>query len=147
MGLVEINFSFGKVNYKRIGSPKRTKTKTSAEQITYSLNQNPDRLISENELLKKENAYLQSEQDILKKVRRVFDNALVKSLWSRLKINLEISKGGYENLVILRTILFEFIEGYRAANRNNKLRLHSNLICEFLADFETQLFKKNSNKI
>jgi len=44
-------------------SQMKTKTKTSEEQTTYSL-----RLISENELLKKENARLQSERDILKKV-------------------------------------------------------------------------------
>ena len=41
----------------------KTKTKTSEEQTTYSL-----KLISENELLKKENARLQSERDNLKKV-------------------------------------------------------------------------------
>ena len=44
-------------------SKSQMKTKTSEEQTTYSL-----RLISENELLKKENARLQSERDILKKV-------------------------------------------------------------------------------
>ena len=44
-------------------SQMKTKTKTSEEQTTYSL-----RIISENELLKKENARLQSERDILKKV-------------------------------------------------------------------------------
>jgi len=46
----------------------KTKTKTSEDQTAYSLNRNADRLISENELLKKENARLQSERDILKKV-------------------------------------------------------------------------------
>ena len=48
-------------------SQMKTKTKTSEEQTTYSLNRNADQLISENELLKKENARLQSERDILKK--------------------------------------------------------------------------------
>ena len=48
-------------------SQMKTKTKTSEEQTAYSLNRNADRLISENELLKKENARLQSERDILKK--------------------------------------------------------------------------------
>lgn len=48
--------------------PNENKAKTSEEQTTYSLNRNADRLISENESLKKENARLQSEQDILKKV-------------------------------------------------------------------------------
>ena len=49
-------------------SQMKTKTKTPEEQTTYSLNRNTDRLISENELLKKENLRLQSERDILKKV-------------------------------------------------------------------------------
>jgi transposase len=49
-------------------SQMKTKTKTSEEQTTYSLNRNADRLISENEQLKKENTRLQSERDILKKV-------------------------------------------------------------------------------
>jgi transposase-like protein len=39
------------------------KTKTSEEQTTYSL-----KLISENELLKKENIRLQSQRDILKSI-------------------------------------------------------------------------------
>ncbi|MBC7410136.1 MAG: hypothetical protein H7339_17270 [Arcicella sp.] len=41
----------------------KTKTKTSEEQTTYSLNWNADRLISENELLKKENLRLQSGRE------------------------------------------------------------------------------------
>ncbi len=49
-------------------SQMKTKTKISEEQTTYSLNRNADRLISENEKLKKENTRLQSERDILKKV-------------------------------------------------------------------------------
>ena len=53
-------------------SQMKTKTKTSEEQITYSLNRNADRLISENELLRKENFRLQSERDILKKFRQAF---------------------------------------------------------------------------
>ncbi|MES2520625.1 MAG: integrase core domain-containing protein, partial [Bacteroidota bacterium] len=65
-----------------------------------------------------------------------YDNAFVESLWSRLKTELEMPKGGYENLVILRSILFEFIEEYRAANRYNRQRLHSSLNYEFPADFE-----------
>ena len=54
--------------YLKNKSQMKTKTKTSEEQTAYSLNRNADRLISENELLKKENARLQSERDILKKV-------------------------------------------------------------------------------
>lgn len=46
------------------------KTKTSEEQTTYSL-----KLISENELLKKENARLQSERDILKKALVLFSTS------------------------------------------------------------------------
>jgi transposase InsO family protein len=65
-----------------------------------------------------------------------YDNAFTESLWSRLKTALEIPKGGYENLVILRSILFEFIEVYRATNRYNRQRLHSSLNYEFPADFE-----------
>jgi len=48
-------------------SQMKTKTKTSEEQTTYSL-----KLVSENELLKKENARLQSERDILKNARQAF---------------------------------------------------------------------------
>ena len=48
-------------------SQMKTKTKTSEEQTTYSL-----KLISENELLRKENLRLQSERDILKKFRQAF---------------------------------------------------------------------------
>jgi len=56
-------------------SKMKTKTKTSEEQTTYSLNRNADRLISENELLKKENARLQSERDILKKALVLFSTS------------------------------------------------------------------------
>ena len=51
------------------------KTKTSEEQTTYSLNRNADQLISENELLKKENIRLQSERDILKKALVLFSTS------------------------------------------------------------------------
>ena len=76
-----------------------------------------------------------------------YDNAFAESLWSRLKTELEMPKGGYENLQILRSILFEFIEGYRAANRYNRQRLHSSLNYEFPADFEIQWFEKNSETV
>ena len=56
-------------------------------------------------------------------------------------------KGGYENLQVLRSILFEFIEGYRVANRYNRQRLHSSLNYEFPAEFETQWFEKNTEKV
>ena len=71
-----------------------------------------------------------------------YDNAFAESLWSRLKTELEMPKAGYENLVILRSILFEFIEGYY-----NRQRLHSSLNYEFPADFETQWFEKNDKKM
>jgi transposase len=51
-------------------SQMKTKTKTSEEQTTYSL-----KLISENELLKKKNARLQSERDILKKALVLFSTS------------------------------------------------------------------------
>lgn len=51
-----------------------------------------------------------------------YDNAFAESLCSRLKTELEMPKGGYENLTILRSVLFEFIEGYY-----NRQRLHSSL--------------------
>jgi transposase len=51
-------------------SQMKTKTKTSEEQTTYSL-----KLVSENELLKKENARLQSERDILKKALVLFSTS------------------------------------------------------------------------
>ena len=68
-----------------------------------------------------------------------YDNAFAESLWSRLKTELEMPKSGYENLTILRSILFEFIEGYY-----NRQRLHSSLNYEFPVDFEIQWFEKNS---
>jgi putative transposase len=66
-----------------------------------------------------------------------YDNAFAESLWSRLKTELEIPKGGYENIVILRSILFEFIEGYY-----NRQRLHSSLNYEFPADFVRKISQK-----
>ena len=67
LGLVEMSSADARYTWKS-KSHMKTKTKTSEEQTSYSLNRNADRLISENELLKKENARLQSERDILKKV-------------------------------------------------------------------------------
>ena len=71
-----------------------------------------------------------------------YDNAFAESLWSRLKTELEMPKVGYENVTILRSILFEFIEGYY-----NRQRLHSSLNYEFPADFEIQWFEKNSETV
>jgi putative transposase len=49
-----------------------------------------------------------------------YDNANAESLWSRLKAELDMPKGGYESLEKLRSILFEYIDGYY-----NIRRLHS----------------------
>ena len=70
-----------------------------------------------------------------------YDNAFAESLWSRLKQNWKCPRG-YENLTILRSILFEFIKGYY-----NRQRLHSSLNYEFPAEFETQWFEKNNEKV
>lgn len=51
-----------------------------------------------------------------------YDNANAESLWSRLKAELDMPKGGYENLEMLRSTLFEYIDGYY-----NIRRLHSGL--------------------
>lgn len=51
-----------------------------------------------------------------------YDNANAESLWSRLKTELEMPKDGYENIQELRTVLFEYIEGYY-----NPKRLHSSI--------------------
>jgi transposase len=51
-------------------SQMKTKNKTSEEQTAYSL-----KLVSENELLKKENTRLQSERDILKKALVLFSTS------------------------------------------------------------------------
>lgn len=51
-----------------------------------------------------------------------YDNANAESLWSRLKAELDMPKGGYESLEKLRSILFEYIDGYY-----NIRRLHSGL--------------------
>ena len=62
LGLVEISSTDARYTWKS-KSQMKTKTKTSEEQTTYSLNWNADRLISENELLKKENLRLQSGRE------------------------------------------------------------------------------------
>ena len=86
-------------------------------------------------------------KQIMSRADDPYDNAFAESLWSRLKTEFEMPKGGYENLTILRSILLEFIEGYRAANRYNRQRLHSSLKYEFPLYFETQWFEKNSKKV
>jgi transposase InsO family protein len=51
-----------------------------------------------------------------------YDNAWAESLWSRLKAELDMPKGGYESIEMLRSVLFEYIDGYY-----NIQRLHSGL--------------------
>jgi putative transposase len=49
-----------------------------------------------------------------------YDNAWAESLWSRLKSELDMPKGGYESVEKLKSVLFEYIDGYY-----NIRRLHS----------------------
>lgn len=56
-----------------------------------------------------------------------YDNAWAESFWTgspggRLKAELDMPKGGYESLEQLKTVLFEYIDGYY-----NTRRLHSAL--------------------
>ena len=66
-----------------------------------------------------------------------YDNACAESLWSRLKAELDIPKGGYESLEVLRSVLFEYIDGYY-----NIRRLHSGLNYLNPVDFEALYYKK-----
>ena len=69
-----------------------------------------------------------------------YDNANAESLWSRLKTELEIPKTGYENIQELKTILFEYIEGYY-----NPKRLHSSIGYMSPNKFEAMYYKNESN--
>ena len=69
-----------------------------------------------------------------------YDNANAESLWSRLKTELEIPKDGYGNIQELKTVLFEYIEGYY-----NPKRLHSSIGYMSPNKFETMYYKKESN--
>ena len=51
-----------------------------------------------------------------------YDNAWAGSFWSRLKAELEMPKGGYDSIDKLKSVLFEYIDGYY-----NTRRLHSAL--------------------
>ena len=69
-----------------------------------------------------------------------YDNANAELLWSRLKTELEIPKDGYENIQELKTVLFEYIEGYY-----NPKRLHSSIGYMSPNRFETMYYKSESN--
>lgn len=66
-----------------------------------------------------------------------YDNACAESLWSRLKAELDMPKGGYESVEKLRTVLFEYIDGYY-----NIRRLHSGLNYLNPVAFEALYYKK-----
>jgi putative transposase len=66
-----------------------------------------------------------------------YDNACAESLWSRLKAELDMPKGGYESLETLGSVLFEYIEGYY-----NIRRLHSGLNYLNPVAFEALYYKK-----
>lgn len=66
-----------------------------------------------------------------------YDNAWAESLWSRLKAELDMPKGGYESLEKLKSVLFEYIDGYY-----NIRRLHSGLNYLNPVAFEDLYYKK-----
>lgn len=49
-----------------------------------------------------------------------YDNAWAEFFWIRMKAELDMPKGGYENIDKLESALFEYIDGYF-----NTMRLHS----------------------
>jgi putative transposase len=71
-----------------------------------------------------------------------YDNACAESLWTgppggRLKAELDMPKGGCESVEKLRTVLFEYIDGYY-----NIRRLHSGLNYLNPVAFEALYYKK-----
>jgi putative transposase len=66
-----------------------------------------------------------------------YDNAWAESFWSRLKAELNMPKGGYESLERLKTVLFEYIDGYY-----NTRRLHSSLNYLNPVAFETEYYRQ-----
>jgi transposase InsO family protein len=66
-----------------------------------------------------------------------YDNAWAESFWSRLKAELDMPKGGYESIDKLKTILFEYIEGYY-----NSRRLHSSLNYLNPVAFEAEYYRQ-----
>ena len=66
-----------------------------------------------------------------------YDNAWAESFWSRLKAELAMPKGGYESLEKLKTVLFEYIDGYY-----NTRRLHSSLNYLNPVAFEAEYYRQ-----
>ena len=66
-----------------------------------------------------------------------YDSACAESLWSRLKAELDMAKGGYESIEKLESVLFEYIDGYY-----NVRRLHSGLNYLNPVAFEALYYKK-----
>ena len=76
-------------------------------------------------------------QQSMSRAEDPYDNAFAESLWSQLKAELAIPKGGYSDLEALRSVLFEYIEGYY-----NTKRLHSSLNYRNPAAFEAEYYRK-----
>lgn len=66
-----------------------------------------------------------------------YDNAWAESFWSRMKAELDMPKGGYENIDKLKSVLFEYIDGYY-----NTRRLHSSLNYLNPSTFEAEYYRK-----
>lgn len=66
-----------------------------------------------------------------------YDNAWAESLWSRLKAELDMPKGGYESPEALKSVLFQYIDGYY-----NVRRLHSGLNYLNPVAFEALYYQK-----
>lgn len=70
------------------------------------------------------------------------DNAWAESFWTgppggRMKAELDMPKGGYENIEKLKSTLFEYIEGYY-----NTRRLHSSLNYLNPVAFEAEYYRQ-----
>lgn len=66
-----------------------------------------------------------------------YDNAWAESLWSRLKAELDMPKAGYESPEVLKSVLFQYIDGYY-----NTRRLHSGLNYLNPVAFEALYYQK-----
>ena len=66
-----------------------------------------------------------------------YDNAWAESFWSRMKAELDMPKGGYESIEKLKSVLFEYIDGYY-----NTRRLHSSLNYLNPVAFEAEYYRQ-----